>query len=281
MAFLHEHCISGPIQSRRLGTSLGVNLLPCTHKICNYNCIYCECGWNHPDEEELRSLPTPEQIETALESRLQALSAENRPIHSVTFSGNGEPTLHPQFEAIMAIVCRLRDRYTPHTPVSVISNASRLGLPDIRRAIGRADKRILKLDAGTPRLYGLINGLRLARPDLPLREVAGRSETLTAAELETAYRNLVANLHDLPYPFTVQTLFFRGRSGGAVIDNTAGEEWDAYVETIRDIQPADLMIYGLDRETPEKDLQKLTEPELAELARKLRAAGAPPVQYYY
>lgn len=281
MAFLHEHCISGPIQSRRLGTSLGVNLLPCTHKICNYNCIYCECGWNHPDEEELRSLPTPEQIESALTQRLKHLAAEGRPLHSITFSGNGEPTLHPQFETIMDIVCRLRDGLSPHTPVSVISNASRIGLPDIRRAIGRADRRILKLDAGTPRLYGLINGLRIAQPDLPIADVAGHSGTLTAAEVETAYRRLIQNLHDLPYPFTLQTLFFRGRSGGARIDNTGGEEFKAYVEKVRYVQPADLMIYGLDRETPEKELEKLTEAELAELARKLRAAGAPPVQYYY
>lgn len=281
MAFLHEHCISGPIQSRRLGTSLGVNLLPCTHKICNYNCIYCECGWNQPDTEELRSLPTPEQIAEALEKRLHELSAEGRPLHSITFSGNGEPTLHPQFEAIMENVCRLRDRLCPHTPVSVISNASRLGLKDIRRAIGRADKRILKLDAGTPRLYGLINGLRLAQPDLPIADVAGHSQRLSAAEVETAYNRLIQNLHDLPYPFTLQTLFFRGRSGGALIDNTSGEAWEAYVEKVRYIQPADLMIYGLDRETPEKALQKLTEAELADLARKLRAAGAPPVQYYY
>ncbi|MDE5704068.1 MAG: radical SAM protein, partial [Bacteroidales bacterium] len=109
MAFLHEHCISGPIQSRRLGTSLGVNLLPCTHKICNYNCVYCECGWNQPDTENIRHLPSTEQIAEALESRLLTLSAEGQPLHSITFSGNGEPTLHPQFEAIMEIVCRLRD----------------------------------------------------------------------------------------------------------------------------------------------------------------------------
>lgn len=281
MAFLHEHCISGPIQSRRLGTSLGINLLPCSHKICNYNCVYCECGWNHPDEEDIRSLPTPVQIEEALETRLQTLVNEGRPIHSITFSGNGEPTLHPQFELIMDIVCALRQRYLPHTPVSVISNASRLGLPEIRRALACADKRILKLDAGTPRLYGLINGLRLADPCRPIREVAGPGQTPTAAETETAYRQLIQNLHDLPYPFTLQTLFFRGRTGGVPIDNTDGPEWEAYVGQVRYVQPADLMIYGLDRETPEKTLEKLSEAELADLARRLRAAGAPPVRYYY
>ncbi|MDE7149327.1 MAG: hypothetical protein K2O01_02805, partial [Bacteroidales bacterium] len=176
---------------------------------------------------------------------------------------------------------RLRRRYAPHTPVAVISNASRLGRPEIRRAIGLADKRILKLDAGTPRLYGLINGLRTADPCLSIHDMAGRSGQLTAAELEKAYDSLIANLHDLPYPFTLQTLFFRGRSGGAAIDNTIGEEWEAYVEKVLYVQPADLMIYGLDRETPEKELEKLTESELSEQARKLRAAGAPPVQYYY
>lgn len=279
--FLHAHCISGPIQSRRLGTSLGVNLLPCSHKICNYNCVYCECGLNRPDEEEIRSLPSPEQIEAALDERLRALKAEGRPLHSITFSGNGEPTLHPQFETIMDIVCTLRQRHTPHTPVSVISNASRLGLPEIRRAIGRADKRILKLDAGTPELYGRINGLRLADPTLPIGEVAGRRETPTAADIRAAYARLIENLHDLPYPFTLQTLFFRGRAGGSPIDNTTGDELSAYIRQVLYVQPADLMIYGLDRETPEKELQKLSEAELADLAHRLRAAGTPPVQYYY
>ncbi|MDE6112272.1 MAG: hypothetical protein K2G46_02495, partial [Bacteroidales bacterium] len=245
--FLHEHCISGPIQSRRLGTSLGVNLLPCSHKICNYNCVYCECGLNRPDEEEIRSLPTPQQIEAALDERLRALKAEGRPLHSITFSGNGEPTLHPQFETIMDIVCALRQRHTPHTPVSVISNASRLGLPEIRRAIGRADKRILKLDVGTPGLYGRINGLRVADPTLPIGEVAGRRETPTAAEITAAYTQLIENLHSLPYPFTLQTLFFRGRAGGAPKDHPTRRQIGADIRHVLFVHPPDRKIYGQGR----------------------------------
>lgn len=342
MAFLHTHCISGPIQSRRLGVSLGVNLLPTGRKICNYNCAYCECGlnqtqvgggvgtaadseagigtraevgndtgaaaWNESDTamaktaEELMAeaqaqgeLPTPDEIEAALAQRLRELKSEGRRIDSLTFSGNGEPTLHPQFEEIIQRVADVRRRLSPHTPITVLSNAALLHKEDIRRAIGMADKRMLKLDAATQALYTLINAPNQgsnSRPDQAqdLTHNQGPSQARNMTSLEA----LIENLRSLPYPFTIQTLLLRGKvsgransgeangqTDGTPIDNTTPEALEAYLKVLRTIQPADLVLYGLDRETPEKELQKLSKEELKDVALRLRAAGAPPVQYHY
>lgn len=362
MAFLHNHCISGPIQSRRLGVSLGVNLLPTGRKICNYNCAYCECGlnqtqavggglneaqvasgvgtasgsrvgggvWNGSNgaavetagmvktAEELIAeaqaqgeLPTPDEIEAALDRRLRELKSEGHRIDSLTFSGNGEPTLHPQFEEIMQRVADVRRRLSPHTPITVLSNAALLHKEDIRRAIGMADKRMLKLDAATQALYTLINAPNQgsnSRPDQAqdLTHNQGPSQARNMTSLEA----LIENLRSLPYPFTIQTLLLRGKVsgransseaggpigdqagsrangqtdgpiGGTPIDNTTSEALDAYLKALHTIQPSDVVLYGLDRDTPEKDLQKLSKEELKDVALRLRAAGAPPVQYHY
>ena len=242
-------------------------------------------------------LPTPDEIEAALAQRLRELKSEGRRIDSLTFSGNGEPTLHPQFEEIMQRVADVRRRLSPHTPITVLSNAALLHKEDIRRAIGMADKRMLKLDAATQALYTLINAPGASQSLAP-------SQDPHAPSLEA----LIENLRSLPYPFTLQTMLLRGKvsgraddgktddsatggragsgetdcaTGGTPIDNTTPEALEAYLKVLRSIQPADLVLYGLDRETPEKELQKLSKEELKDVALYLRAAGAPPVQYHY
>lgn len=298
MAFLHTRCISGPINSRRLGKSLGINILPSTHKICNFNCVYCECGWNTPLIEDISDLPSCKEIEQALDERLSSFSKQGVIINSITFSGNGEPTLHPYFEDIMNVVYSLRNRYMPHTPISVISNSTMIGNVNVVQALSLADNRILKFDAGSWQEFATINGLRVADIGSGINKVAGVGgiaglddiadvnnvvvkNALTEHELSLAYNTLVENLHNFPHTFIMQTLFFRGSYKGKDIDNSKGINFDNWLEKVLYIQPSGLMIYGLDRETPDKDLQKLSRNELEDIAGLVRATGLANVNTFY
>lgn len=272
--FFHHQIITGPIRSRRLGLSLGVNLLPVSHKICNYDCLYCECGWNTVNTAETDALPTVKDIAEALSVKLQILKEENVKPESVTFSGNGEPTLHPDFKAVVSEVRRIVETVYPDAPpaLTVLSNATRIGRDDVRVALGLCTRIVLKLDAGTPDTYARINrlqtGFRLGAYEERLRP-------------ETFYGSLLAQLRAFPYPFIVQTLLFRGEYEGRMLDNTDGAEWEAYKRRLASIRPYGIMLYGLDRETPARKLQKLSKPELEARAEALRMAGFKNVQAYF
>lgn len=274
MAFFHTHIITGPIHSRRLGISLGVNLLPTTEKICNYDCVYCECGWDKTLSADPDRLPSLEEIERALHEALEKMAKEGKRPDSVTFSGNGEPTLHPDFPAIAEMTGQSVRSFFPENPplVTVISNATQIMREEIRNALARCGKVLLKLDAGTPRMYARINRLRTGFS-------LGSNKVETTPE--EFYPELVRNLALYPPPFTLQTLLFRGEYDGEKIDNTSGEEWDSYVERLKEIRPGSIMLYGLDRETPAKKLEKLSKEELDEKAEALRREGFTNVQAFF
>lgn len=268
--FLHHHIITGPIKSRRLGNSLGVNILPSNHKICNYNCIYCECGWA-PAHEDSRAIPTREQVAEALEFSLKEAKKNATPIDSITFSGNGESTTHPEFCGIMEDTFRLRNELAPNVKITVISNATKIGDAKIADALHKADILMLKLDAGTEDLYKSINKNR---------------DGLT-------FERLVDNLKTFPYPFILQTLFFRGYDETAPskddaegeitfkrIDNTEGEAFDKWLAIVKEIKPQSVMVYGLDRETPAKKLEKLSLEDLESIVQKIKNAGIDAKAYY-
>ena len=153
---MREATVFGPIFSRRLGSSLGINLLPQEGKVCNFDCVYCECGWNKDGLGD-RVLPSAEDVRKALRSKLEECSAAGTPIDSITFSGDGEPTLNPEFPAIIDLTLELRDRYYPAAKVSVISNATRIGQPGVFEALQKVDNPILKLDAPTDAQVALVN----------------------------------------------------------------------------------------------------------------------------
>ena len=274
MTFFHKHIITGPIHSRRLGISLGVNLLPITEKLCNYDCVYCECGWDTRWEADPAELPTLQEIEEALRASLQKLKTEGTRPDSITFSGNGEPTIHPQFPQIAPMTAACAREFYPENPplVTVISNATQIGRPEIVEALGHCTKVLLKLDAGTPQIYARINQLQ-------------KGFKLGAYEVkddpESYYPQLLRNLENYPHPFTMQTLLFRGEHDGKPIDNTSGAEWEAYVQRLQRIKPSCIMLYGLDRETPAKALKKLSKEELEAHAEELRKAGFPSVQAFF
>jgi len=246
---LFNSIIYGPIHSRRLGTSLGVELMPIDHKLCTFNCVYCECGWNekvpHP------KLPTREEVKTALEEKLISLSGEAG-LDVITFSGNGEPTLHPDFLGIIEDTIALRNQYCPQAKVSVLSNSTQLGRPDVVLALKLCENRILKLDAATDEMMRCI--------DMPVNE-----------QLNVA--TIMRWLQQFNGDFTLQTCFLRGEHNGQIIDNTTPDELAAWYKVVDTLRPKQIMIYVIDRKTPEENLSKIPREEMERIAAPLIEKG--------
>ena len=236
----------GPIHSRRLGVSLGMEIMPLEHKLCTFNCVYCECGWNEPVTHP--QLPTRAEVKAALEAKLQAVGA----IDVITFSGNGEPTLHPDFLGIIEDTCALRDRYCPKAKVSALSNSTQLGRADVMKALRLCDNRILKLDAATDTM--------MRRIDLPV------NENLTV-------QTILEWLKQFEGDFILQTCFLRGAHNGQPIDNTTDEELAAWYEAVEVLRPKQIMIYVIDRKTPEERLSKIPREQMEAIAAPLIAKG--------
>ena len=243
---LFDQIAYGPIHSRRLGTSLGMELMPLAHKLCTFNCVYCECGWNTPVSHP--KLPTREEVKMALEARLK----EGLDLDVITFSGNGEPTLHPDFLSIIEDTCALRDQYCPKAKVSVLSNSTQLGRPDVVQALRLCDNRILKLDAATDEM--------MRRIDLPVNE-------------HLTVKQIIEWLAQFNGDFTLQTCFLRGEHAGQRIDNTTPEELEAWYKDVDRLHPKQIMIYVIDRKTPEENLTKISRDEMESIAAPLRTKG--------
>lgn len=244
---LFDSIVYGPIRSRRLGVSLGINLMPTTAKLCTFDCVYCECGWNqsvlHP------SLPTREEVRAALESQL---SAAIEPIDVITFSGNGEPTLHPDFLGIIQNTCALRDQYCPKAKVSVLSNSTQLGRTDVIEALRLCDNRILKLDSAIDATMRLID--KPVNAQLTVKQIA---QWLSIFDGD----------------FTLQTCFLRGEYKGQIIDNTTLEELAAWYKMMDYLHPKQVMIYVIDRVTPLETLEKIPAETMEKIAIPLREKG--------
>ncbi len=240
----------GTIHSRRLGTSLGMEIMPLEHKLCTFNCVYCECGWNEKVQHPV--LPTRQEVHNALEAKLQEIKANNEPLDVITFSGNGEPTLHPEFKAIIADTCALRDRYCPEVKVSVLSNSTQLGRADVVEALRMCDKRILKLDAATDTM--------MRRIDKPVNE---------GLDVET----IIRWLEQFEGDFILQTCFLRGEHNGERIDNTTEEELNAWYQAVERLHPKQIMIYVIDRKTPEESLEKIAPETMHAIAQPLKEKG--------
>ena len=243
---MREETVFGPIHSRRLGSSLGINLLPQKGKLCNFDCIYCECGWNRDGRGD-SVLPTAEDLRAALTARLEACRQAGTPIDSITFSGDGEPSLHPDFAEIIDITLALRDTYYPAAKVSVLSNATRVMRDDVFRALRKVDNPILKIDAPTDALADRIN------QPAPGYHVA----------------DVVAALKRFEGDFVLQTMFLRAPG----FDSSAPEVLLGWMDIVRELRPREVMVYTLDREAPMRGLQKFTPDEMAALVRPLVEEG--------
>ena len=244
---LFNSIVYGPIRSRRLGISLGVNLMPTTAKLCSFDCVYCECGWNQSVMNP--QLPTREQVYKALSTQLSSLKIQP---DVITFSGNGEPTMHPDFLRIIQDTCALRDQYCPSAKVSVLSNSTQLGRTDVVEALRLCDNRILKLDSAIDSTMRLI--------DQPV------NHQLTVAQV-------IEWLRVFNGDFILQTCFLRGENHGLVIDNTTPHELEAWYQVVDILHPKQVMIYVIDRATPLQTLEKIPAEQMQSIAQPLRDKG--------
>lgn len=244
---LFDSIVYGPIRSRRLGVSLGMNLMPTTAKLCTFDCVYCECGWNQPVSHPV--LPTREKVHESLKSKLVTLNSQ---LDVITFSGNGEPTLHPEFLEIIQDTCALRDEYCPQAKISVLSNSTQLGRSDVMEALRLCDNRILKLDSAIDATMRLID--KPVNPNLTVEQIA---QWLTLFNGD----------------FTLQTCFLRGEYNGQIIDNTTPDELSAWYNMVDRLHPKQVMIYVIDRATPLPTLSKVPAAEMDTIAAPLRQKG--------
>lgn len=241
-----EEIVFGPIFSRRLGSSLGVNILPTVGKLCNFDCIYCECGWNKDGKSDGR-FPRLAEVEAALEAKLSKAAADGVPVDSITFSGNGEPTVNPDFPQIVDVTVRLRDKYFPQAKVSVLSNAVLVGRKDIAEALKKVDNPILKIDASSDELIEMIN-----KPVGSYR----------LAEVVEALKGFDGN-------FVLQTMFLKSPD----FDTASKDALEGWMDIVRELRPREIMVYTIDRETPDKSLGKYTVEEMTAFVQPLLDEG--------
>ena len=253
---LFHSTVFGPIHSRRLGTSLGINLSPDDGKICSFDCLYCEAGFNAQGPGST-GFPPRDKVRNMLQDRLEAMSEAGERLDVITFSGNGEPTLHPEFAGIIDDTIELRDRYFPQVKISVLTNSTRLADNNVAQALRRVDNNLLKLDSAVTDTMRLID-----RPGSP------EFTSQRAIELMSQFKGQCI----------VQTMILRGSYNGTLVDNTTPAEIEALIEAYRTIGPREVMIYSIDRKTPAEQLEKVPHEELAEIAAHITAATGIPVQ---
>ena len=250
--FLFDEIIFGPVKSRRLGVSLGINLLSTKRKLCNFNCIYCECGWTKDIEKAITHLPGRKEVYDALDFKLARMKTERQPPDVITYAGNGEPTLHPDFPGIIDDSIILRDRYFPKAKIAVLSNATNINKPLVKAALLKVNKNILKLDSAFDSTVKVHNQPRV---DINVEE-------------------LIENMILFKGKLIIQTLFIKGVHNGMVIDNTTPVEIEAWLKAIERIRPEEVMIYTISRDTPESGhLKKVPVKELKEIAAMVEMLG--------
>lgn len=246
MSILFHDIVFGPIKSRRFGESLGINLLPLDNKVCNFNCIYCECGWTDLKQTKVVYFPFKKIIQ-AIEKRFIVLSISKQKIDSITFAGNGEPTMNPDFLEIIKVTVELRNKYLPTVKITVLSNAALLRM----EALKLVDNRIMKLDAGSNQLFNEIN-MPLSHKDIQW---------------------YIQKLKMFNGNVSIQTIFLKGYYNGKYIDNTTSEELNLWLKALTEINPKEVMIYTIDRETPADKLEKISTKTLNSICDLVIANG--------
>ena len=246
--FLFDQTVFGPVISRRLGISLGINLLPNDSKLCSFNCIYCECGWN-PEKGTVKAvLPSRMEVKRLLRDKLVAMKSEGELPDVITFAGNGEPTMHPDFASIIDDTLLIRNELCPGARIAVLSNSTMLHKSKVVEALKKVDDNILKLDSGIPATNMLL--------DQPV----GKFDLQRVAN----------NIKQFDGQLIIQTMFIRGNFKGSEIDNTTETELTAWIALLQQIRPKMVMIYTIARDTPANDLRKVPEDELETIADRVR-----------
>jgi len=254
--FLFDKTIFGPVISRRLGVSLGINLLPNDTKLCSFDCIYCECGWNPDRKEHPVHLPKRREVQSLLRQKLIEMSRDSLLPDVITFAGNGEPTMHPDFAAIIDDTIMLRDELTPKTKIAVLSNATMLHKEPVVEALKRVDDNILKLDSGILETILLLN------------------KPVGKFKLEM----LVSHLKKFEGTLILQTMFLKGSFNGVPFDNTTDPEIENWIRLLKEIRPRSVMIYSIARDTPAENLTGIKLSRLKEIGRQVEKETGIPVQ---
>ncbi|MBO7552532.1 MAG: radical SAM protein [Bacteroidaceae bacterium] len=252
MTIIYPSPIFGPVHSRRLGVSLGINLMPGDGKVCSFDCIYCECGFNK-DFKPKSARPSREEVREALETKLKDMQKNGPAPDVLTFAGNGEPTLHPDFPGIIDDTLALRDQYFPNAKVSVLSNSTMIHKPAVFEALNKIDNNILKLDT--------VDEAYISALDQPAK---GYDVKKIMAHMKAFQGNCI-----------IQTMFLKGSYQGKDMNNITPQYVEPWLEAVKEIAPRQVMIYTIDRETPTHDLLKATHEELDRIAAKVEAAGIP------
>ena len=248
---LFHSVIFGPIHSRRLGTSLGVNLSPTDGKVCSFDCLYCEAGFN-AQGPGTSGLPSRETVRTLLEQKLASMKDAGESLDVITFSGNGEPTLHPDFAGVIEDTVALRDKYFPEVRISVLSNSTRIDRDEVRAALTKVDNNILKLDSAFDATVRRMNNPQNAAYTV---------------------RETVEQMKRFEGRMILQTMFLRGTCGGASIDNTTEEEVAAWLRLVGEIRPRQVMVYSLDRDTPCRTIERIDVAQLRSIAARVEQLG--------
>ena len=247
--FLFDEIIFGPVKSRRLGNSLGINLLPTDKKFCNFNCIYCECGWNK--EPQKISFPTVDQVKTALEDKLQKMIEQKNIPDVITFAGNGEPTLHPHFKQIIEVTVDVRNKLIPQCKIAVLTNSTTIHNQSVKESLVNIDLPFLKIDSAFEDTIKLINN-PVGKIDL---------------------KGIVDEIKKINHKAIIQTMFVRGRLGNSAIDNTIPSELNELVKIYKEINPQKIYIYSIARDTPLESLEKVTTDDLKKIAEFFKLYG--------
>lgn len=253
---LFHDTIFGPIHSRRLGTSLGINLMPNDGKVCSFDCLYCEAGYN-AQGPGTTGMPSRARVAELLEAKLAAMKAAGDRLDVITFSGNGEPTIHPEFPGIIDDVIALRSRYYPDVKISVLTNSTQIHRPDVAEALLRVDNNILKLDSAVESTMRALD-----RPVSPRFTVD----------------SVVEDLKQFAGTGIIQTMITRGSHDGRPVDNSTDAEIDALIDVYSRVKPREVMIYSIDRQTPERSLQQVPRAELEAIGARVTARTGIPVQ---
>ncbi|MBN1820719.1 MAG: radical SAM protein [Prolixibacteraceae bacterium] len=249
--FLFDEIIFGPVKSRRLGISLGINLLPVNSKVCSFDCIYCECGRNPKSHNKKTTLPSRKEVKLKLEEKLIQMQTENRLPDVITFAGNGEPTLHPDFAKIINDTIELRNKFSPDARIAVLSNATMVHKKSVFKALLKIEDNIQKLDSAF-------------------------EDTIKIMDCPTKSFNLdktVEQLTGFNGKVIIQTMFLKGEYEGQQFDNTTETELEAWLKLLKKINPSQVMIYTIARDTPVDTLKKIPEQELNRIASKAKKVG--------
>ncbi len=249
--FLFDEIIFGPVKSRRLGVSLGINLLPLDYKYCNFDCIYCECGRTFKDQFKTKRFHDRKDVKQKLEQVLSDMKQNNNPPDVITFAGNGEPSIHPEFEDIINDTIEVRNTYFPKARIAVLSNATLIQNKSVFRALNKVDDNILKLDSAF---------------DETIRFMNNPPKNFTV-------KKLVENLKTFNGNLKIQTMFIAGSYKGKSADNTSEKEIDAWITLLHDIKPKQVMIYTIERDTPSEGLIKVAAEKLYKIAEKVKSEG--------